>query len=340
MLFPRARWAGGEKPDYAGLLTWSGVPYTEDPSDLGDVDVAVIGAPFDDLVSDRPGTRFGPRAIRAASLGPGEHLGAGVDALSELRVVDFGDAPVVPAEVERSHRAIEDTVATVASAGVIPIVLGGDHSISEPDMRACASVHGPLGLVHFDTHTDTARDVFGAELSHGTPMYRLVEDGIVDPRRYVQIGLRGYWPGEPEFAWQRERGITAVFMHDVRARGLAAVLEEAVGIVGEGPCFLSVDVDVLDPAFAPGTGTPEPGGMTSGELLDACRLVAGRLQLVGADIVEVAPLAFGTADVTALVADRVAREILTGIALRRSASGDMHGMRNELSGGVAPPPVA
>ena len=320
MLVPGARWSEGEKPDYAGLLTWCGMPYTEDPAELAGVDVAVVGAPFDDLVSDRPGARFGPRAIRAASLAPGAHLRARVDALSELRVVDFGDAPVVPADARRSHAAIEEVVGAVVAAGAIPIVLGGDHSISEPDVRACAGVHGPLGLVHFDTHADTAADVFGAELSHGTPMYRLVEDGLVDPSRYVQIGLRGYWPGEREFAWQRERGITAFFMHDVRASGLPTVLDEVVALVGDAPCFLSVDVDVLDPAFAPGTGTPEPGGLTSAELLDACRALASRLNLVGADVVEVAPVAVGTADVTALVADRVAREVLTGIALRRRSA--------------------
>ncbi len=317
MLFPRARWSGGEKPDYAGLLTWGGVPYTEDPAELSGVDVAVVGAPFDDLVSDRPGARFGPRAIRSASFGPGAHLTAGVNPFAELTVVDFGDAPVVPADVSRSRDAIEQTVAAVVRAGAIPLVLGGDHSISEVDVRACAAVHGALGLVHLDTHTDTAADVFGVELSHGTPMYRLVQAGLVDPRRYVQIGLRGYWPGESEFAWQRECGITAFFMHDVRASGLPTVLEETVGIVGDEPCFVSVDVDVLDPAFAPGTGTPEPGGMTPAEVLDACRVLVSRLHVVGADIVEVAPVAVGTADVTALVADRIAREILTGIALRR-----------------------
>jgi agmatinase len=325
VLDPRARWGEGEKPDYAGLLTWSGVPYTEDPAELDGVDVAIVGAPFDDLVSDRPGTRFGPRAIRGASLGPGAHLAAGVDALSDLRVVDFGDAPVTPADVPRSHAAIERTVSAVASSGAIPLVFGGDHSISEPNVRACAGVHGPLGLVHFDTHTDTAAEVFGAEISHGTPRYRLVEDGIVDPERYVQIGLRGYWPGEREFAWQHERGIKAVFMHDLQAAGLAAVLDEAVATIGDGPCFISVDVDVLDPAFAPGTGTPEPGGMTSAELLHACRVVASRLDVVGADIVEVAPVAIGTADVTALVGDRIARELLTGIALRRGGASAVDG---------------
>jgi agmatinase len=317
---PLERWrAAGlpDKPDYAGLLTFGAAPYTHDPAELGGVDVAIVGAAFDDLVSDRPGARFGPRAIRAASCPHGPHLEAGIDAFEELRVVDFGDAPVVPADSGRSHAAIERTVAEVVDAEAIPIVLGGDHSIAEPDIRACARRHRPLGLVHFDTHADTGTEVFGVELSHGTPMYRLVEAGHVDPRRYVQIGLRGYWPGEREFRWQAERGITAFFMHDVRALGIAEVVARTIGLVGDGPAFVSVDVDVLDPAFAPGTGTPEPGGMTTAELLSAVRTVAAELEVAGADVVEVIPTAVGSADVTALVAERIVRELLTGIALRR-----------------------
>jgi agmatinase len=315
---PLERWRRyGEKPDYAGHLTFGGVPLTQDAAQLKGVNVAIVGAPTDDLVSDRPGTRFAPRAIRAAGCPPGPHLEAGIDAFAELRIVDFGDAPVVPADAAVSHRAIEDTVGQVLDAGAIPIVLGGDHSIAEPDIRACAARHGPLGLVHFDTHTDTGTVVFGVEVSHGTPMYRLVEAGHVDPRRYAQIGLRGYWPGEREFAWQAERGITSFFMHDVRDRGIRAVIEDALARVGQGPAFLSVDVDVLDPAFAPGTGTPEPGGMTSVDLLWACRAVAAGVELAGAEVVEVIPTAVGSADVTALVAERIVREILTGIALRR-----------------------
>jgi agmatinase len=228
---------------------------------------------------------------------------------------------VTPADPAASHAAIERTVAEVLGAGTVPIVLGGDHSIAEPDIRACAKAHGPVGLIHFDTHTDTARELYGVEVSHGTPMYRLVEEGSVDPKRYVQIGLRGYWPGEEEVGWQAEQGITALFMHDVRDLGIREVVGRAVGIAGEGPVFLTVDVDVLDPAFAPGTGTPEPGGMTSAELLWAVREVSRRLELVGADVVEVAPTAVGSADITALVADRIVREILTGMALRRSGRG-------------------
>jgi agmatinase len=320
---PLERWrARGlpDKPDYAGVLTFGGMPYTQDAAELAGVDVAIVGAPFDDLVSDRPGARFGPRAIRAASCPPGAHLEAGIDAFAALRVVDFGDAPVVPADPAGSHRAIEETVAAAVAAGAIPVVLGGDHSIAEPDIRACAARHGAVGLVHFDTHADTGTEVFGIERSHGTPMYRLVEDGHVDPGRYVQIGLRGYWPGPTEFAWQSERGITSYFMHDVRELGIREVVARSVALVGDGPVFLSVDVDVLDPAFAPGTGTPEPGGLTSVELLWACRAVAERLDVVGADVVEVIPTAVGSADVTALAAERIVREILTGIALRRAAT--------------------
>ena len=321
MIDPTERWPRGheEKPDYAGLLTYAGTPYTQDPAELSDFDVAVVGAPTDDLVSDRPGTRFGPRAIRAASCPPGPHLEAKLDAFEALRVVDFGDAPVIPADPVRTHAAIEALVAQVLAAGVIPLVLGGDHSISEPDIRAVASAHGPLGLVHFDTHTDTGTEVYGVEVSHGTPFYRLVEQGHRDSRRYVQIGLRGYWPGEAEFTWQAGHGVTSFFMHDVRELGIEEVVGRTVGLVSDGPVFLTIDVDVLDPAFAPGTGTPEPGGMTTVDLLWAARTLATELELVGADVVEVIPTAVGSADITALAADRIVREILTGIALRRRA---------------------
>jgi agmatinase len=327
---PLERWRAlglPDKPDYAGLLTYAGMPYTQDPAELAGFDVAIVGAPTDDLVSDRPGTRFGPRAIRAASCPPGPHLEARIDAFAELRVVDFGDSAVVPADVEKTHAEIERTVGQVVSAGLLPVVLGGDHSITEANVRAVAAKHGPVGLVHFDTHTDTGTEVFGVERSHGTPMFRLVRDGHVDGSRYVQIGLRGYWPGEEELSWQREQGITSFFMHDVRELGIGEVIGRTLGIVGDGPVFLTVDVDVLDPAFAPGTGTPEPGGMSSIDLLRATRELAAGLDVVGMDVVEVIPTAVGSADITALVADRIVREALTGTALRRR---DANGM---LTGG-------
>jgi agmatinase len=320
MIDPNERWAQyGEKPDYAGFLSYGGAAMTQDPAELAGFDVAIVGAPMDDLVSDRPGTRFAPRAIRAASCPPGPHLEAGLDAFAALRIADFGDAPVLPADAPRSHAAIEATVGQVLAAGAIPVVLGGDHAITEPSVRACAAVHGPVGMVHFDTHTDTGAEVFGVEISHGTFIRRLVDQGAIDAARYAQIGLRGYWPGEAEFAWQAERGITSLFAHDVRDLGIREVVRRAIAAVGAGgPVYLTVDVDVLDPAFlGGGTGTPEPGGMTSTELLLAVRTVATELDLVGADVVEVIPTAVGSADLSALVADRIVREALTGIALRR-----------------------
>jgi agmatinase len=319
MLDPMQRWREyGEKPDYAGPLTFGGVPCTQDASELAGFDVAIVGGPMDELVSDRPGARFAPRAIRAASCPPGPDLETGVDAFAVLRIVDFGDAPVVPAQPERSHAAIEATVGEVVGAGLMPVIIGGDHSITAPNTRACAARQGPLGLVHFDTHTDTGEEVFGATLSHGTVMRTIVDEGVIDPRRYVQIGLRGYWPGPAEFTWQAERGIASLFMHEVRDRGIRDVIARAIDMVGPGPVFLTVDIDVLDPAFIPGgTGTPEPGGMTTVELLWAARTVAAGLEVVGADLVEVIPTGIGSADPAALAGERIVREILTGVAMRR-----------------------
>ncbi len=323
MIDPTARWAQyGEKPDYAGLLTFAGVPYTEDPAELAGFDAAIIGAPMDELVSDSPGARFAPRAIRAASCPPGPHMEARVDAIGEvLKVVDFGDAPIVPADPVRSHEAIRETVTHALAAGVMPIILGGDHSIAEPDIRACADVFGPVGLVHFDTHTDTGTTVFGAELSHGTPMYRLVEAGIVDGARYAQVGLRGYWPGEEEFGWQRERGIRSWPMHDVRDRGIRAVIDEVVD-GRRSRSRAGVPLDRCRRArsrLCAGHRHARAGGMTSSELLWAAREVARRLPIVGADVVEVLPSAIGSKDITALVAERTVREILTGVAMRKVA---------------------
>ena len=319
MIDPQERWRPlPDKPDYAGFLSFAGLPLTQDPAELAGFDVAIVGAPTDDLVSDRPGTRYGPRAIRAAGCPPGPHLEAGIDAFEVLRVVDYGDAPVLPAHPEATRLAIERVVGEVVDAGAIPVTLGGDHSITEPCISAIAARRGPVGLIHFDTHTDTGTEVFGVSSSHGTPMYRLVEAGHVPGDRYAQIGLRGYWPGREEFDWQRAHGIAAFFMHDVRDLGIREVVARALAHVGEGSVYVTVDVDVLDPAFAPGTGTPEPGGMTSADLLWAVREIAAHVELVGADVVEVLPTAIGSADITALVADRIVRELLTGLALSRN----------------------
>lgn len=305
-----------EKAAWAGLPSFADLPYTEDPTELEGADVAIVGAPFDELVSDRPGTRFGPRAIRTAAPTSSYHLQERIDWSEELRVVDYGDAPIVPTDPDASLRAIETTVREVTEAGALPVVLGGDHSITHANLRGCIPEGGePVGLLHFDAHTDTAERLHGRQRSHGTPMYHLVNEGLVDPRRYVQIGLRGWWPEERELAWQEQQGITSYFMHEVSESGIQAVIETALAALRPGPVFLTVDVDVLDPAFAPGTGTPEPGGMTSGDLLYSCRAAAKELELIGADVVETLPLT--VEDRTALIANRTAAEILTGLAVRR-----------------------
>ncbi len=312
---PEARWReSGGKPDYAGLPCFGGAVYSEDPAELDGFDVAIVGAPIDELVSERSGARLGPWAIRAAGTAGGPHLETGAE---PLRVIDYGDAPVIPGDPARSHAAIEQTVGEVLEAGLLPAILGGDHSISEPDLRACSAHHGRLGLVHLDAHTDTAERLFGAGRSHGTWAHRAIADGLVDPERYVQIGLRGYWPETAALRAQEERGITAFPMHELRSRGIAAVVAATLDRVGPGPAFLSVDVDVLDPSVAPGTGTPEPGGMGAAELLGGVRELARGVELVGVDVVEVLPTLIGSADPTALVADRIVREALIGVALRR-----------------------
>jgi agmatinase len=320
---PQVRWRRyGGKPDYAGLLTFAGAPYTEEPGGLRGVDVAIVGAPMDDLVSDRPATRFAPRAIRAASGGSGPHLEAGIDAFEVLSVVDYGEAACVPANPTVSHEAITEVVGEVLGAGAFPIVLGGDHSIAEPTGRAYAAQHGSVGLVHFDAHADTGEVVYGSTLSHGTPMRHLVEQGHVVGERYVQVGLRGYWPGEDVFAWQREHGIVDIRMHELRRRGIDDVVDEIVGILGSAPAYISVDVDVLEPALlgSGGTGVPEPGGMSMPDVLDACRRIATEANLVGAEVVEVIPIATGSASLAALAANRIVREVLTGLAMRRASS--------------------
>ena len=211
----------------------------------------------------------------------------------------------------------------MAQAGALPIVLGGDHSITFPSASAVADAlgHGRLGIVHFDAHADTGDDAWGVLLSHGTPMRRLIESGAVPGRAFVQVGLRGYWPPPELFDWMREQGMRWHTMHDIERRGFDAVLTEAIEQALDGPerIYLSVDIDVLDPAYAPGTGTPEPGGLTARELLGAVREVALRTELAGVDIVEVSP-PYDPAGITAEVAHRVVLEVLSALAAKRDAT--------------------
>ena len=314
----------GDRAGYAGIRTFSDVQVVLDPAGLAGVDVAVVGAPVDETVTHRPGARFGPRAIRDAGYGAGlPHLSAGISPWDVLRIVDYGDAAVIPADAERSHQAIREAVVEIARAGAIPVVMGGDHSIAHPDVGAVARAVQPeaLGLVHFDAHADDADELHGVRRSHGTPMRRLVEDGSIRGEHVVQIGLRGYWPGPDEFAWARDQGFRWYLMDEVEQRGIDHVVDETVAHLSPLPhTFLSVDIDVCDPAFAPGTGTPEPGGMSAGDLLRAVRTLCTELPIRGMEVVEVSP-PNDQAEITALLAHRVILEALTGIALRRSGRG-------------------
>jgi agmatinase len=316
------------EPPFVGIPTYLKLPPIETAEQLAAErpDVVIVGAPFDGGVTNRPGARYGPRAIRAASnLGRGAyHLGLEVQPLRVLRVFDFGDASVVPVDIERSHEAIREKVGAVLAAGAVPVVLGGDHSVAFPSATAVAEAvgKGKLGVVHFDAHADTAEDEWGTLYGHGTPMRRLIESGAVPGRSFVQVGLRGYWPPPDVVAWMHEQGMRWHLMDEIIQRGFDAVLDDAVAEALDGPeaIYLSVDVDVLDPAFAPGTGTPEPGGLSSRELLRAVRRVAGSTHLAGVDVVEVAPPYDGPGQITAEVAHRVVLEVLSALAKKRHAS--------------------
>jgi agmatinase len=308
---------------YGPGITFAGVPPT-DLASLGDHDVVILGAPFDGGTSHRPGTRFGPQAIRGTDYLPHDasrpHLALGVDPLRELRTADAGDVVMPPGEMDTSLSRLEQAVQAIARAGAIPVILGGDHTITFPDATGVArqAGWGRVSLLHFDAHADTGDTQWGSLYGHGTPMRRLIESGAVRGDRFLQIGLRGYWPGPETLAWMAGQRMRSFEMTEVVGRGLDECLDEAFAIATDDcdSVFLSVDVDVVDPGMAPGTGTPEPGGLTSRQLLDAVRRIAMELPLAGIDVVEVAP-PYDHAEVTAYLANRVVLEALSGIAWRR-----------------------
>jgi agmatinase len=314
----------GDEPLHGGIgATFCGQRLVHDPDGLEGVDVAVLGAPFDDGTSNRPGARYGPRAIRATDDGGRygrPHMTLGVDPLERLTVVDYGDVGAVPGDLARSHEQLERRLREILDAGALPLVLGGDHSLSLPTMRVLGERYGPDGyaVLHLDTHADTAAELYGVRVSHGTPFRVAVEEGVAAGSNIVQLGLRGTWPGPDLFDWMREQGFRWHTMDTIVERGLTGVVREAVEQVRSAAprAYLSVDIDVLDPAFAPGTGTPEPGGLTTRELLWTLREASRALELCAADIVEVSP-PFDHAGITALAAERMALEILAGVAVRR-----------------------
>ena len=314
---------------YGPDLSFLGVPRVDldDRQGLAAADAVILGAPFDGGTSYRPGARFGPRAIRGTDYlgfyGRRPHLALRVDALADLEVVDAGDVLMPPQELQASLARLEDAVHRVAAAGAIPVVLGGDHTIALPDVTGVARRHGfgRVAVVHFDAHADTADTQFGSLLGHGTPMRRLIESGAVRGDRFVQLGLRGYWPAPEVLAWMAEQGMRSFEMAEVVRRGLDDCLDEAFALATDGcdGVFLSIDVDVVDPGMAPGVGTPEPGGLTSRQLLDAVRRCALELPVVGLDVVELAPPYDGPGEVTAFLANRVVLEALSGVARRRAS---------------------
>ena len=317
-----------ELPTYVGPSTFANLPWVADADEIRKrrADVAIVGAPFDDMVTHRPGTRFGPRAIREAQYSSGQlnSLQLDVRPFEELTVVDAGDANVVPAFWERGHAMIYRKVREVAATGAIPIVLGGDHSITWPSASGVAEVRRPgsVGILHFDAHADTAPESFGQLASHGTPMRRLIESGAVSGKNFVQVGLRGYWPPPDVWAWMREQGMRWHLMTEIEEHGAEAVIDRAIEEALDGPdaIYISVDIDVVDPGAAPGTGTPEPGGMQPRELLRAIRRIVGKVEVAGMDIVEVSP-PYDWAESTAAIANRCALEAISALAVKRRDGG-------------------
>jgi agmatinase len=322
-----SEFADEDLPYFTG---WRGsfdkLPWATDEETLRSLapDVAIVGAPFDEGTSSRPGARFGPRAIRmsprAYEASSAWSIQLDVEPYAAVKVVDAGDAPIAPTRFERALRVIHEKVYRVAGAGPIPIVLGGDHSITYPSAAAVARHVWPrtLGVVHFDAHADTGEDQWGNLYAHGEPMRRLIEEGWVAGRNFVQVGLRGYWPGPETFAWMREQELRWHTMVEIEERGSEAVVADAIAEALDGPdrVYLSVDIDVVDPGMAPGTGTPEPGGILAREMLRAVRQIVGRVDLAGMDVVEVSP-PYDQSEVTAMLAHRIVVEAISALAAKR-----------------------
>src|SRR5215213_7230442 len=288
--------------------------------DLENADAAIVGAPFDTGATFRAGARFGPEGIRSAS-----HLlrrynpSLDVPIFDHLSVIDYGDVPVVPGYIESSYERIAQGLEPVHRAGTTPLVLGGDHSIALPELRAAAAVHGRLALVQFDSHPDTWDSYFGEKHTHGTPFRRAIEEGLLDTSRSIQVGMRGSIYDKNDWDDAREMGFDLVPTDEVRQLGISRVIDRIHERVGDARTYVSFDVDFVDPAFAPGTGTPEIGGFTSREAQEFVRGLVG-LDIVGCDVVEVLP-PYDAAQITALLAANMAHEFLSLFALGRKNGG-------------------
>ena len=299
---------GLKVPRYAGLTTFARLPRLED---VDDYDVAVVGVPWDSGVTYRPGARFGPSAIRQASrlLRP-YNPALDVQPFRDAQVVDAGDVAANPFDIARAiDETREGLAALITPAGRPVLSLGGDHTMALPALQAMHSVHGPLALVHFDAHLDTWNTYFDAPYTHGTPFRRASEQGLIVKGHSAHVGIRGSLYDRQDLLDDEELGFTIVHCRDIDRIGVDGIVERVVDRVGDHPVYVSIDIDVLDPAFAPATGTPEAGGMTSRELLGVLRAMR-ELRLVGADIVEVSPV-YDHAEVTAVAAANIAYELVT-----------------------------
>jgi agmatinase len=307
-----------QMPRFAGIRTFMRAPHT---TDLAGVDAAVYGIPFDTATSYRTGARFGPEAIRSASalLRP-YNPALEVDVVESLSIVDYGDLPVSPGDTERTYGQVEEALTPLVEAGVFPLALGGDHSVTLAELRVLAGRQGPLALIQFDAHGDTWDEYFGQRFFHGTTFKRAVEERLIDPAVSVQAGLRGSLYGAEDLESAREAGFAVLPCEQLRTLGPGGCASLIAGRVGRRPVFLSFDIDVLDPAFAPGTGTPEVGGLSTAEALAFLRALRG-IDLAGADVVEVSPQYDGPGQQTALAAANIAYEILSLRAVAAATQG-------------------
>ncbi len=315
----------------AGVLTFFNLPIAINPADLtaGNVDVAILGAPLDMGVGMR-GTAFGPGSLRE-SLGVSgggslPHMHVGVAWKRELRVVDYGNSPIDRFSVERSMLPVRELVREIASTGALPLIIGGDHSLEYPDVAGVADIYGKenVGVIHFDAHYDAATEGYSGHLiSHAQPVFRLIEEGHVLGQNYIQVGLRGYWPGEDGFEWMRENNFRYHTMVEIERDGWDVVMQRILAEANDGPEYLyvSFDIDVLDPAYASGTGTPEPGGLTTREVFPLVRALCTENNLVGFELVELNPLV-DPGYTTVMNANRLVQECLTGIAMRKTGITD------------------
>jgi agmatinase len=303
-------------PRYAGEATFARLPRIDEVSQA---DVAIVGVPFDSGVSYRPGARFGPSHIRESSrlLRP-YNPALQVPVFASQQVVDAGDLAVNPFSIDEAIGAIERGARDLLERARFVLTLGGDHTVALPMLRAVSAVHGPVAVVHFDAHLDTWDTYFGAAYTHGTPFRRAAEEGLLDRTGCLHVGIRGPLYTGADLDQDSELGFQVISAPDVDQLGVPGMVERIAQRVGDRPVYVSVDIDVLDPAHAPGTGTPEAGGLTSRELLAALRSFA-RLNLVGADVVEVAP-AYDHAQITGIAAAHAGYELLSALAARKAAS--------------------